>query len=91
MLTTAIAFYFAFCRKIQQHRQWMTRSFAVALVLLEVRVISGLGGWDTNPVAGETIVWVCVGASLLVADIVLQAQESWRSRPRTAKVQLAAG
>jgi uncharacterized membrane protein len=91
MLTTAIAFSFAFRRKIQQHRQWMTRSFAVALVFLEVRVISGLGGWDTNPVAGETIVWVCVGASLLVADIVLQAQESWRSRPRTAKVQLAAG
>jgi uncharacterized membrane protein len=73
MLTTAIAFYFAFRRKIQQHRQWMTRSFAVALVFLEVRVISGLGGWDTDPVAVETIVWICVGASLLVADIVLQA------------------
>jgi uncharacterized membrane protein len=86
MLTTAIAFYFAYRRKIQQHRQWMTRSFAVALVFLEVRVIGGVGGWDGNPAAIETIVWICVAASLLVGDVVLQAQESLRSRPPTMKV-----
>jgi len=91
MLTTGIAFYFAYRRKIQQHRQWMTRSFAVALVFLEVRVITGLGGWDGRPAAIETIVWLCLAASLLVADVLLQAQESWRSRPRTAKIQVAAG
>jgi uncharacterized membrane protein len=90
MLTTGIAFYFAYRRKIQQHRQWMTRSFAVALVFLEVRVIAGLGGWDGNPVAIETIVWLCLAASLFVADVVLQAQESWRARPR-ARVQVVAG
>jgi uncharacterized membrane protein len=90
MLTTAIAFYFAYRRKVQQHRQWMTRSFAVALVFLEVRVIAGLGGWDGNPAAIETIVWIGLAASLLVADIVLQAQESLRSRPRTARLAATA-
>jgi uncharacterized membrane protein len=57
MLTTAIALVFALNGKIQQHRQWMTRSYAVAIVFLESRVIAGLGGWE-NPVNGETIIWV---------------------------------
>ena len=81
MLTTAIAFGFILKGKVQQHRQWMTRSFAVAIVFLEVRVISGLGGWDDSATAGETIVWMCVAFSLLAADVALQVQEYLRSRP----------
>jgi len=60
MLTTGIAFGFILKGKVQQHRQWMTRSFAVAIVFLEVRVIGGLTGLDNNPRAIETIVWMCV-------------------------------
>jgi uncharacterized membrane protein len=81
MLTTAIAFGFILKGKVQQHRQWMTRSFAVALVFLEVRVIGGLTGLDNNPAAIETIVWSCVALSLLAADIVLQVQELRRPLP----------
>jgi uncharacterized membrane protein len=87
--TTAIAFAFILNRKVQQHRQWMTRSFAVALVFLEVRVIGGLTGWDNNPVIVETIVWSCLAFALLSADVVLQVQELLRSRP-VAKAQVAA-
>ncbi len=82
--TTAIAFYFAWKRKIQLHRQWMTRSYAVAIIFLEVRVISGLGGWDDNLKLTETIVWACVASSLFLADIVLQWQELRRTRPIAA-------
>ena len=89
MGTTAIAFAFILNGKVQQHRQWMTRSFAIALVFVEVRVIGGLTGWDKNPVIIETIVWSCLGFSVLIADIILQAQELLRSRP-VAKVQVAA-
>jgi uncharacterized membrane protein len=89
MGTTAVAFGFILRGKVQQHRQWMTRSFAIALVFLEVRVISGLGGWDASPTATETIVWMCVAFSIPAADIALQVQEWWRSRPK-AKVQVAA-
>ena len=60
MLTTAIALFFILRGNIQQHRQWMTRSYAVALVFLEVRLISGLTGLDNNDKAGEIIVWMCV-------------------------------
>ena len=48
MLTTAIALAFVQSCKILQHRRWMTRSYAVAIVFLKVRAIPGLGGWLTS-------------------------------------------
>jgi uncharacterized membrane protein len=90
MITTGIAFAFILKGKVQQHRQWMTRSFAVALVFLEVRVIGGVTGWENLGVAAsETIVWSCVAFSILSADIVLQWQELQRSRPAVSKVRAA--
>lgn len=81
MITTGIAFAFILRRKIQQHRQWMTRSYAVALIFLEVRVILGLTGLEKlGPHAVETVVWCCVAFSVLSGDIVLQVQESLRAR-----------
>src|ERR1700687_1088668 len=47
MLTTGIALAFILKGKVQQHRQWMTRSFAVApLIFVEARVIIDTTGWD---------------------------------------------
>jgi hypothetical protein len=53
----------------------MTRSYAVAIVFLEVRVVAGLGGWEGNSAATETIVWTCIALSLLFADIAIQWQD----------------
>jgi uncharacterized membrane protein len=90
MITTAIAIAFILKGKVQQHRQWMTRSFAVALVFLEVRVVAGVTGWEAlGESVVETIVWSCLAFSLLFADVVLQWQELSRSRPAPAKVQAA--
>jgi len=82
MVTTGIAFAFILQGKVQQHRQWMTRSFAVALVFLEVRLVGGVTGWENSAGATETIVWCCLAFSLLFADIVLQLQELHRLRPK---------
>jgi len=80
MTTTGIALAFILRGKVQQHRQWMTRSFAVALVFLEVRVVGGVTGWENLGIAAnETIVWCCLAFSILSADIVLQWQELRRS------------
>jgi len=88
MLTTAIAFAFILNGKVQQHRQWMTRSFAVALVFLEVRVILGVTRWENlGTPAVETVVWTCLAFSLLAADIVLQFQEMHRTRPVPSRAQ----
>jgi uncharacterized membrane protein len=90
MLTTAIAMFFILKGKVQQHRQWMTRSFAVAIVFLEVRVVAGVTGWENlGESVTETIVWMCVAFSLLFADVVLQWPDLFRSRPVTARVQPA--
>ena len=81
MTTTAIALLFILRGNVNLHRQWMTRSFAVAIVFLEVRVIGGVTGWDMlGPGAIETIVWVCLAFSVLSADIVLQWQDLVRGR-----------
>ncbi len=82
MLTTGIALALILKGKVQQHRQWMTRSFAVALIFLEVRVIAGVTRWENlGTPAIETIVWGCIAFSIVAADIVLQLQELRRSRP----------
>lgn len=88
MITTGIALAFILAGKVQQHRQWMTRSFAVAIVFLEVRVVSGVTGWESGA-ATETIVWSCLAFSLLFADIVLQLQEMPRSRVSLQKSRAA--
>jgi uncharacterized membrane protein len=91
MFTTGLAFVFIRQGKIQQHRAWMTRSFAVALVFLEVRVIGGVTGWENlGSGAIETIVWGCLAFSILAADIVLQWQELRRSRPAAMKAKAIA-
>ena len=91
ILTTVIALAFIRSGKVQQHRQWMTRSFAVALIFLEVRVILGVTGWENlGPGVVETVVWVCNAFAIFSADVVLQLQELWRSRPIPSKAQAAA-
>jgi len=82
MITTGTAMAFILKGKVQEHRQWMTRSFAVALVFLEVRVIGGVTGWENlDAHANETIVWACLAFSILAADFVLQWQQLERSHP----------
>src|SRR5208282_3663084 len=76
MTTTGIALVFILKGKVPEHRHWMTRSFAVALVFLEGRVIGGVTGWENLDVhASETIVWFCLAFSILSADLVLQWQQ----------------
>ena len=82
MITTGTAMVFILKKKVQEHQQWMTRSFAVALVFLEGRVIGGVTGWENlGTQASETIVWVCLAFSILSADLVLQWQRFGCSRP----------
>ena len=80
MTTTGVALAFILNGRVQEHRQWMTRSFAVALVFLEVRIIGGLTGWENlGPRVTETIVSTCLVFSILAADIGLQWQDLRRS------------
>jgi uncharacterized membrane protein len=79
MSTTGIAMVLILKGKVQEHRQWMTRSFAIALVFLEGRVIGGVTGWENlGTHANETIVWACLAFSILSTDLALQWQQPGR-------------
>jgi uncharacterized membrane protein len=84
MLTTMIGLAFAMKGKIQQHRQWMTRSYAVGIVFLEVRVVFGLAGWHSFALA-EMVLWSCLTLSLLFADIAIHWRDLLAMSSATAK------
>jgi uncharacterized membrane protein len=71
MTTTGIAFLFARRGRITLHRQWMTRSYAVALVFFEGRFIGGVTGWENSEMASTATLWTCLALSLLAADLAL--------------------
>jgi uncharacterized membrane protein len=86
--TTAIGFIFALKRMIPQHRQWMTRSYAVALTFFAIRVILGVTGWEHDPVMVETVVWSCTASAVLIGDLANQVYELQPMRPRRARAPI---
>jgi uncharacterized membrane protein len=78
VICTLFGLYFALRRQFTYHRQWMIRSYAVALTFFEIRVILGVFGLD-QPMEWhtlETVVWSCVAPSVLIGDIANQIYES---------------
>jgi hypothetical protein len=74
--STGIAFMFAYKRKITQHRQWIVRSYAIALVFIESRFILGTTGWEQLGVEiVQAIIWSCLAMSILVADLANHRME----------------
>ena len=69
MTTTLVAYLFAIRRRITLHRQWMTRSYAVALVFFEGRLLGGLLGIDNNVNATMAAIWSCMALSLVFAEL----------------------
>jgi hypothetical protein len=76
MLTTGLAFLFAFKRKIALHRQWATRSYAVALVFIAGRFVMGITGWETLGIEiVQAIIWSCLALSMVFADVSIHWRE----------------
>lgn len=79
--TTSIALIFILKGNVTQHRNWMTRSYAVTLVFLGGRFFSGTLGQDGNEPMSLAIIWSCLALSLLVADVGIHLQDLARKRP----------
>jgi hypothetical protein len=76
MGATSLAFLFAFRRKIALHRQWATRSYAIALVFIGGRFVMGVTGWETLGVEiVQAIIWSCLALSVPLADVSLHWRE----------------
>ena len=83
IFATTMALIMIRTKRMQQHRQWMIRSFACALIFLEARVI--LVTFHVPEAAVETVVWGCVAAAFPLADLVLQIDELLRQKARTVR------
>ena len=76
MGATTIAFVFAFKRKIALHRQWATRSYAIALVFIGGRFVLGITGWETLGIEiVQAIIWSCLALAVPLADLSLNWRE----------------
>lgn len=73
---TATAGLFAFKRKIALHRQWATRSYAIALVFIAGRFVMGVTGWEALGVEiVQAIIWACLALSVPLADVAIHWKE----------------
>ena len=93
MFVTSLAFLFAFRRKIALHRQWATRSYAVALVFIFARFVLGVTGWETLGVEiVQAIIWSCLALSMVFADVAIHWNDLRSSVSATpAKPVMASG
>jgi len=83
MGATALALVFAIRRKIALHRQWATRSYAIALVFIAGRFVMGVTGWETLGVEiVQAIIWSCLALSVPLADVAI----NWRELRATRSV-----
>ena len=73
---TALAGLFAYKRKIALHRQWATRSYAVALVFIGGRFVLGVTGWEALGVEiVQAVIWSCLALSVLLGDVAIHWKE----------------
>ncbi len=73
---TALAGLFAYKRKLALHRQWATRSYAIALVFIAGRFVLGVTGWEALGVEiAQAIIWSCLALSVVFADISIHWKE----------------
>lgn len=93
IVTTAIAFLFAYRRKIALHRQWVTRSYCVALVFITGRFVLGVTGWELSSIEiVQAVIWTCLALSILFADLAnnwmeVRAAVSASARETTTRTQ----
>jgi len=69
---SAMAGLFAYKRKIALHRQWATRSYAIALVFIAGRFVLGVTGWETLGIEMvQAMIWSCLALSVPLADVAI--------------------
>ena len=93
MLTTAIAFYCVRTGKIQQHREWMIRSYPFAMVFVVARAVIAIPAIERMGEVGiVSTVWKTIALACFVPTLVI----NWRrvfpdtvSKPAAVSAQSA--
>lgn len=91
IVATSLAGFFAYKRKIAVHRQWATRSYAIALVFIGGRFVMGVTGWETLGVEiVQAIIWSCLALSVVFADIAIHWKDIRSAATVPVKPRVAA-
>jgi len=90
LVTTATGLYCIRTGSIQQHREWMMRSYPFAMVFIVVRAINSIPAIARMGEPGiATVVWSVIATACFLPSFVIAWQALAASR-RTAKVRTAA-
>ena len=90
LLTTGMALYAIHIHRIEQHREWMLRSYSVTFAFVTFRLGEQiLRNWITlpdDPVADDldtAMAWACWTLPLLFAEPLIQLRSLRRTSPTT--------
>jgi len=76
MITTAAAFITARNRQIQQHREWMVRSYAVTFTFIGTRILQPIPAWNHVGRSGLPMAIVIITfMAILIPDVALHWRE----------------
>jgi uncharacterized membrane protein len=97
LVTTGTGFHMARLRNIVAHKRWMTRSYAVALVFLEVRTVdqsaflTKLTAWPSELLESHSIsdLWMYVLFAPIAAQLVLECERLVKKRSSRRMAQAA--
>ena len=89
-MTTATGLYCVRTGRIQQHREWMMRSYPFAMVFVVVRAILAIPAIArTGEIGIATVVWSVIATACFLPSFVIAWQALAASR-RPGKVRAAA-
>ncbi len=84
ILTTAIALYCVRKGNIQQHREWMIRSYPFAMVFVVTRVVLAVPAVEATGELGlVTVVWSSIAAACFLPSFVIEWRAVFRRRTST--------
>jgi uncharacterized membrane protein len=90
MVTTATALYCVKTGQIQQHREWMIRSYPFAMVFVVVRAVTAIPAVAAVGVMGlVATVWSCIAVACFLPSFLIEWQKLATNR-RSARPRAAA-
>jgi uncharacterized membrane protein len=89
LLTTATGLYCVRTGRIQQHREWMMRSYPFAMVFVVVRTINAIPAIARMELGGVTVVWSVIATACFLPSFVI-AWQTLAASQRRARVPTAA-
>lgn len=82
LVATATALYCVRTGRIEQHREWMMRSYPFAMVFVVVRAVLAIPAIDRMGELGlETVVWSTIATACFLPSFIIAWKGVWAAKP----------